>query len=431
VSRPKLRLSGARARILALVGLAAALAAAGCAPAPPPERIVLVVIDTLRRDHLGCYGGSIPTPNIDALAASGQLFTNAVASFHQTTMSMGALFTGRTPSLESGDPARPLAWNGRTWCGMARFAPPQASRRACLPPEVPNLGEELRRAGYWTIGVASNQFLFRPAGFARGFDDWSEVGGLRKPSGPLGRDERHTWFGARNGPRVNSAVAAALDRRRADRFFLYVHYMDVHDFGMGRSYPQGVRDADAAVGDLQRLLAERGLLEHSVVVLTADHGERLREEHPVEGTPSHRGNPSFEHLLRIPLLVAPARFGDPDGLVRSEDLFRMLRELAGLDAAAASELGGDEVFLTEQRWRTLRQGRWKSMWPRENGDALLFDLAADPGERANAADAHADVLAEHRRRMEELSLRLAARTRPAEDLSADDRERLRVLGYLE
>ena len=74
----------------------------GACVRPVPERIVLIVIDTLRRDALSCYGGSTPTPNIDGLAAQGQLFSNALGSFHQTTMSMGAMFTGRTPSLESG-----------------------------------------------------------------------------------------------------------------------------------------------------------------------------------------------------------------------------------------------------------------------------------------------------------------------------------------
>ena len=72
-----------------------------CAPEPtPPQRIVLVVVDTLRRDALGCYGAPQPTPHIDALARRGQRFERALASYHQTSMSMAALFTGRTPSIE-------------------------------------------------------------------------------------------------------------------------------------------------------------------------------------------------------------------------------------------------------------------------------------------------------------------------------------------
>ena len=63
-----------------------------------PERIILIVADTLRRDHLSPYGSELETPAVARLARRGQVFTNAVSSFHQTTMSMAALFTGRTPS---------------------------------------------------------------------------------------------------------------------------------------------------------------------------------------------------------------------------------------------------------------------------------------------------------------------------------------------
>ena len=88
-----------------------------------PERIILVVVDTLRADHLSPYSAKVSTPNIQAFAERGQVFTNVVSSFHQTTMSMASLFTGRTPSLESGHSQKTLDWTGRNWCGMRRFAP--------------------------------------------------------------------------------------------------------------------------------------------------------------------------------------------------------------------------------------------------------------------------------------------------------------------
>ena len=105
---------------LALLGLAA------CSPPEPapkqPERIILIVADTLRRDFLSPYGSRLATPNVARLAESGQVFTNAVSSFHMTTMSMAAMFTGRTPSLEVGEDLRVLPWTSESWCGMARFA---------------------------------------------------------------------------------------------------------------------------------------------------------------------------------------------------------------------------------------------------------------------------------------------------------------------
>jgi arylsulfatase A-like enzyme len=127
----------------------------------------VIVVDTLRADHLSPYGSSLSTPNVARLAARGQVFTNVTASFHQTSMSMGALFTGVTPSIESDRREKPLEWTGRTWCGMARFST-AADREGCLPAGLDTLGAAMTRAGYHTVGVVSNPFLFRPAGFDRG-----------------------------------------------------------------------------------------------------------------------------------------------------------------------------------------------------------------------------------------------------------------------
>ena len=103
--------------------LALGVLLAGCGGlAPPPERIILIVVDTLRRDFVSAYGSGPPTPNLDALAARGQRLDRALASYHQTSMSMSALFTGRTPSLDRGVLVPSLPWNGTTWCGYARFA---------------------------------------------------------------------------------------------------------------------------------------------------------------------------------------------------------------------------------------------------------------------------------------------------------------------
>ena len=80
-----------------------ALSGISCETALRPQRVILIVIDTLRSDHVSCYGSASATPAIDAIAARGQRFTRATSSFHQTSMSMGAMFTGRTPSIETGE----------------------------------------------------------------------------------------------------------------------------------------------------------------------------------------------------------------------------------------------------------------------------------------------------------------------------------------
>jgi arylsulfatase A-like enzyme len=163
-----------------------------CAPASEShERVILIVVDTLRRDHVWPYDPEAATPNIRRIAEKGRVFFNAQASFHQTTMSMAALFTGRTPSLETDARTRTLPWNGRNWCGLARFAGDEDD--SCLPLGVATLAEDMRAEGLWTIGIASNVFLYRPAGFDRGFDDWVQLGGGRGDDQRLETIEIWRW----------------------------------------------------------------------------------------------------------------------------------------------------------------------------------------------------------------------------------------------
>jgi arylsulfatase A-like enzyme len=401
----------------------------GCASRDTPDRIVLIVIDTLRRDYVASYGARRPTPNIDALAARGQRFTQAYSAFHQTTMSMAALFTGRTPSLESGTSATPLDWNGRTWCGMRRYAQ-RDTEQPCIPETIGTLAESLSAAGYPTLAVASSHFLFRPAGFSRGFDDWTEVG--RAPETHEGWRHSRARSRARTGDLVNEAVAATLDRRETDRFFLYVHFMDAHDYALrGMDYRSGVQEADRSVGELIRALEQRGLLEGTQILLTSDHGERLGEQHPIEGRKTHAGNPSFEYLLRVPLIAAPATTRDSDALLRGQDVFGLIGELAGVDDGADAGLDAGEMFLSEERWQTYRRGRWKSFHSRDARQHLLFDLAADPAETRDLAAKHPKVLQTHRERIAALADSLAARTASPSQLTDEDRSQLRALGYLE
>jgi arylsulfatase A-like enzyme len=392
---------------------------------------VLIVVDTLRRDHVAAFGGATPTPRIDALAERGQAYSEVRAAFHQTTMSMGSLFTGRTPSLESGDPARSLRWNGRTWCGMARFAQPDETS-GCLPAALPTLGERMQEAGYWTIGIPSNQFLFGDAGFSRGFDDWSEVG-MAKPMARIPLAARRGLAAQRSAQVVLDAVDAALERRRDDRFFLYVHFMDVHDFQFrGLRYADTVAEIDRTVGALLDRLDRDGLLEGATVIFTSDHGERLGEPHTPRGLPGHNGNPSFEEMLEIPLIVAPPVEGQPGRVRRTQDVHDLLARIAGLPAASAGELEEDELYLSEVDFRTYVEGAWKSALRRQDDQVFLYDLAEDPNERRNAAEAHPDVVARHRERVQELSRALAVES-PQLDrgITEEERRTLEALGYVE
>lgn len=414
---------------LAVLSMAAVVACS--TPEPGPERIVLIVVDTLRRDHVSAYGNGDLTPRIGELAARGQVLTHARAAFHQTTMSMSSLFTGRTPSLETNDPAKSLSWNGETWCGMARFASGNRGA-ACIPDALTTLGERMRQAGYWTIGIPSNQFMFGAAGFSRGFDDWVEVG---SPDGPIEqpREERRRLSELRSWAPVTQATIEALGRRPRDRFFLFVHFMDVHDYHYTRvEYPRAVRVLDSAVGVLLDELEARGLLENATVILTSDHGERLREVHGLRGRPAHYGNPSFEEVLKIPLIIAPPLVEDPAAPVRTQDLHHLLRTLAGERHESGSELATGEHYLSERWFRTYFDGRWKSTVRRRDGRLFLFDLDADPGETVDIAPQNPELAQAHQRRIDELTRALAVQTRRGDrELSDEERRALEALGYVE
>lgn len=420
-------------RANAAAALAAALIACGAEPppgpgsqfprVPPPERIVLIVVDTLRRDHVSAYGSEVQTPHIDALAARGQIFPGAVGSFHQTTMSMASLFTGRTPSLETDPELAALEWTGETWCGLRRHATADDPNR-CIPSRLPTLAGALREAGYWTVGIASNRLTFRPAGYDRGFDRWFEISDSKFFMAP---DLSH-----RGADVVNLATVRALSERPTDRFFLYVHYMDAHDYGFAAvPYAEGVRAADTGIGKLLHWLEEQALLEGAVVFVTADHGERLGDVHWTSGGRAHNGNPSFEEVLQVPLVVAPAVFPGTSLPVRSDDTHRLILRLAGIEQEPSPELAAGELFVSERRYQTLRRGRWKLHRRRSDGELSLMDLERDPGETREVSTEHRKVAEELAARIDALAASLATRGAAASELTEEDRARLRALGYAE
>jgi arylsulfatase A-like enzyme len=305
------------------------------------------------------------------------------------------------------------------------------------------LAEDLQVAGYWTVGVVSNELLFRPYGFDQGFNEWIEVGLSREVrrellgSLPPLLERRRADADARSAGNVNQRAIRALRDRPHDQFFLYLHYMDVHDHAL---LPDPYRDMVVGLDrELDGLFAEldaEGLLEGTYVLFTSDHGEALGEEHALTATEGHYGNPSFEPVLRVPLIVAPPAFENTSDLIRSQDISKLIKRLAGItQERATTPLPRDarpgELFLSELRYQTYREGRWKSTWPRAGGVPYLFDLEEDPQESINQAVVQAEVVQRHRERIDALERQLATLRGQDADLSGEDRERLRALGYLE
>lgn len=408
-----------------------------------PDRIVLIVIDTLRRDHVSAYGDparlETATPHIDALAARGQTFRGATSSYHMTTMSMASLFTGHVPSIDTHDP-KEILWAGQHWCGLERFA--AGPEDSCVPLAVKTLGEEMSAAGYATIGIASNPLTHRPAGFDQGFDVWIDLNPMEKVR--VYGSKRSIAVKRRAADRVLEALDQELARRASDHFFLYVHLMDVHDYLEGHqlkdgvaAYRRGVARADAAVGQILVQLEEEDLLEGATIVLTSDHGERLGEKHPLRGTMSHGGNPTFEYLISVPLIISPplpAKLSNSNQPLRGQDVFVLLLALAGVPRSpevSKSELGIDEIYLSERVFQTYRKGSWKIMRSREDASVVLFDLEVDALETRDVSHENPSIVATLESSLDAIANRLAATKTQPNELSDDDRELLRVLGYEE
>jgi arylsulfatase A-like enzyme len=307
---------------------------------------------------------------------------------------------------------------------MARFD----DGSQCVPSDLPTLAETLQRDGYRTVGIVSNPLLFEPAGYARGFDDWVQVGAMRS-GGDL--TPTRAELRSRAAPSVLAAAEAALVRAGDHPLFLYVHFMDVHDYFGDGDYGASVAATDAAIGRLRDLLAADGTLEDAVIVLTADHGERLDETYVIPGMRAHYGNPSFESVLDVPLIVWPRTDRTLPPLVRGEDVYDLVLALAGSTSSREPLLEPYEQLVSEQRFVTYRRGRWKSFFNRSTERIVLIDLEQDPDEQRDVAAEHPDIVLTHRVRIGTLGEQLAAKTTTVAPLSEDDRRRLRALGYLE
>ena len=409
------------------------LASVGCEPTPTSfDRVVLIVVDTLRRDHLSLYSGAAETPAIDGLADRGAATPAAHASYHQTTMSMAAMFTGRVPALEwDAGPVPAFTFHRTSWCGMRRFG---KRGDACIPASVPTLAAQFQGAGYETLGIASNPLLHAPAGYHRGFDTWQEVGHLGRigPGAPP-----RVLAGSRDASVVQAAVEDVLGARRTNRFFLYVHFMDAHDWWLaGRpSYVAGVEASDAGVARLLERLEEENLLEGTLVILTADHGEMLPGDPVLVAQQGHFGNPSFEPVLDVPFIVAPAvDLAAASGVIRTDQFATRILDWAGVspadEFAIQPILARDETFTSETGWRTYRKGHWKSAWRRDGTTAHLFDL--NRGESQDLANRHPEILEQHRLRIEAIRSGLGGREPDTTTkLSPEAHELLRALGYAE
>lgn len=436
-------IGGARLRT-ALLALAVC---GGCRSQPPQTsepllrntNIVLIVVDTLRADHLSGFGHPHPTsPYLDRLADQSVTFTRALATASHTVPSMLSLWTGRYPVVHG----------NQYFADVRAFRVPTPNTRPSVPAPLPMLAEHLRDNGYRTAAVTTNPWLREEYGFARGFDVYHHLDEVPAPRGPA----------------VNAVAREIVEEWRARRFFLYVHYMDVHlPFDpepryRGRfpardglpelmtqwhaDYQAEIRAVDDYIRGVVEALSELGLAEDTLLIVTSDHGEEYRDH----GRFGH-GHALYQELIHVPLLLhhrklAAGRIDVPVSLV---DLFPTVaalvtgplqREVDGIslvplildrdradrDRVLFGELG-NQVTAIRDNQKLIRD----STRPKERETA--FDLRDAAGER-ESVDASTPWVAELAAEIDRHAARASAADQaPYEVLDPAVEERVRALGY--
>jgi arylsulfatase A-like enzyme len=449
--------------------LALAVLAWSCrsgAPAPQRPNVLLVTVDSLRADHLSCYGYARSTsPNLSRLAAGGALFETVIAQAPWTLPSLASLHTSRLPA-EVG-----------AIHNDGRLAEPAITT-----------AELFRAAGYATAAFTAGKYTEASRGFDQGFDVYENL------------DRAHL------AAELNRLALEWLDRTGKRPFFLWIHYFDVHadysapapwnrlfdgtppapevarignlmrvingnaTLGPGdlerivTSYDREIAYADAMLGELWRGIERRGLAASTALAFGADHGEGFMEHGLLLHTLA-----VYDELVRVPLVLRlPGRV--PAGRrvaaqVQNLDVQPTLLDLAGLHPAPGARgrslltlLSGDggaaagpapmhtDTSSHEPHYAKLGQARpdlfdtffavrteaAKLVYSVKKGRYRLFELRADPGERRDVFAEKGAAYPELRRALDELR---AYRPLPGMGASVEqtprELEQLRALGYVQ
>jgi arylsulfatase A-like enzyme len=344
------------------------------AAAPGSPNILLIVIDTLRADHVSSYGYSRPTtPQIDQLANHGVLFENAIAPSSWSLPSHASLVTGRAVHEHGLGNVQPMPWSG--WGDRALNG-------------LPTIGEALQQRGYRTGAFSANRIYFTSnVGLGRGFlhfEDYFDSVGDALVRTEFGREFARLYlnrsakskftrffrwaglshwldkdsegsgeyggaFGVRKrADELNHEALCWIEHDRRHPFFAFLTYLDVHySYGGPAGYPKpawdhgttideydaGLKYEDDYIGRLLAELDQQGGLKNTVVILTSDHGESLGD-HGL----SYHGAALYWELVHVPLIFSwPGHL--PEGV--------RIQQPVGNEAIAATileMLGGHSDF---------------------------------------------------------------------------------------
>jgi arylsulfatase A-like enzyme/Tfp pilus assembly protein PilF len=407
---------------------AAELFAAG-----PRPNVVVITLDTLRADHLGCYGyKQIQTPNIDALARSAVRFTRAYTAVPITLPSHAAIFTGSFPMAT----------------GIHDFS---GNR---LPSEAVTLAKVLRNHGYATAAFLGSAVLDSRFGLNQGFDTYFDHFNFSRV------DEASLDQIERRGDRAMDEALGWVKRNPRQPFFLWVHLYDPHypytppePFASAyKSHPYDGEIAfdDTQVGRLLSFLREMERFSPALIVLTADHGEGLGEH----GEKTH-GFFLYNSTLHVPLIIkvpgASARLVEDE--VSLVDIMptvlqalripvpptvqgrSLLSSILGRPDAGSSNLYAETYLpLLHFRWSQLRALQSRGVKYVDAPRPELYDTRIDPGESSSLIGTRQAIA----QGMRDKLFALLRRYTPVSGAPADEKEltdpglleRLRSLGYV-
>lgn len=407
-----------------------------------PWNVLLVSFDTTRADHVGCYGNArIATPTLDALAAEGVRFANAFSAVPITAPSHATILTGRYPI------AHGVRDNGLF----------------VLADEQITLAEILHGEGYATGAAVGAYPLTSRFGLGQGFDFFDDhlTGIYEDYLGNRAPKER-LFFDERRAAQVDEAILPWLTEHAGGPFFAWVHYFDPHQpFEPPPPYDQLYADdlyngeiayADSRLGFLLEHLDRLGALDHTLVIMVADHGEGRGDHNELTHAVL-----AYNTTLQVPLIIRPPEGVAPAGEVVERnvgtvDIVPTVLDLLGIEppdglqgrslvplwGAETKRPGRQPVLYAENLSPRLTHG-WGELRVLFEGPLKyihgprpeLYDLEADPDELRDSIAERGDDAERMRRNLQIFLDRNAiAGASAPEELDEEVRARLESLGYL-